>query len=124
LPPVGSIFIIIATSGIETRKPEEPMEIIIGAAAPVGMPGLKIAASGSGNVEAKILNIRSPRRRQGQPPDGERDRRGKKNPQDPMGGRVIVLLVPDAYNLPVDLGSGNYRIFLRFVPCKNEKPRR
>lgn len=97
------------------------MEIIIGAAAPVGMPGPKIAASGSGIVEAKILNIRSPRRRQGNPPAGERDRRGKKNAQDPTGGRVMVLLVPEGYTLPKDLTTGNYRIFLRFVPCKNEK---
>jgi hypothetical protein len=38
--------------------------------------------------------------------------------QDPAGGRVMVLLVPEGYTVPTDIASGNYRIFLRFVPHK------
>ncbi|MGD8958410.1 MAG: hypothetical protein PVI27_01080 [Desulfobacteraceae bacterium] len=36
--------------------------------------------------------------------------------QDPAGGRVMVLLIPEGYNLPRDIDCGDYRIFVRFAP--------
>lgn len=66
-------------------------------------------------VEAKLLDIRSPRKRRGNPPDGT-ERREQADPGDPATGRVIVLLIPDGQKVPRGVESGNYRIFLRFVP--------
>jgi hypothetical protein len=94
---------------------EISMEIVIGATPRVGPPPKKASGTAGGYVEAKVLNVRPPRRRQAQPP-GDNDRRHNKNSSDPAGGRVMVLLIPEGYTLPQDIGSGNYRIFLRFVP--------
>jgi hypothetical protein len=91
------------------------MEIVIGAVNRVGQPGQKSELRGA-FVEAQVLNIRQPRRRREGPRDGQPDRRDKGNTYDPASGRVIVLLVPDGYHIPQDLGSGNYRVFLRFAP--------
>jgi hypothetical protein len=93
------------------------MDIVIGATPRVGPPPHKTSSVGSGFVEAKVLNVRPPRRRQVQPP-GPNDRRHDKKSSDPASGRVMVLLIPEGYNLPQDIGSGNYRIFLRFAPNK------
>jgi hypothetical protein len=92
------------------------MEIVIGAPVAVGPPPRKGPGSGPGMVEARILNVRPPRRRPGKPPDGQKDRRGGQMNQDPAGGRVMVLLIPEGYNLPRDIDGGDYRIFVRFAP--------
>ena len=93
------------------------MEIVIGAPVRVGPPPKRSPSKESGYVEAKILNVRQPRRRRERPP-GEGDRRHANVFEDPVGGRVMVLLVPEGYNIPPDIASGNYRIFLRFAPRK------
>jgi hypothetical protein len=93
------------------------MEIVIGAAPRVGPPPKRGPSGGPGFVEARVLNVRQPRRRRERPP-GEGDRRHDAAVQDPVGGRVMVLLVPEGYNIPPDIDSGNYRIFLRFAPRK------
>ena len=93
------------------------MEIVIGAAPRVGPPPKRSPAGGGGFVEARVLNVRQPRRRRERPP-GEGDRRQFNAQEDPVGGRVMVLLVPEGYNIPQDIASGNYRIFLRFAPKK------
>ena len=66
-------------------------------------------------VEAKLLDIRSPRKRRGHPPDGT-ERREQTDPGDPATGRVVVLLIPDGQKIPRGVESGSHRIFLRFVP--------
>ncbi|MBW1698581.1 MAG: hypothetical protein JRH18_11325 [Deltaproteobacteria bacterium] len=91
------------------------MEIVIGATAKVGPPPKKAPSPAGGYIEAKVLNVRPPRRRQLNPP-GPNERRHNRSSNDPASGRVMVLLIPEGYNLPPDIGSGNYRIFLRFVP--------
>ena len=91
------------------------MEIVIGAAPRVGQPAQKGDARGV-LVEAQVLNIRPPRRRREGPQAGQPDRRYKGGGHDPASGRVIVLLVPEGYHIPQDLGPGNYRVFLRFAP--------
>ena len=92
------------------------MEIVIGASPRVGAPPKRTSTAGGDFVEAKVLNVRQPRRRRENPP-GQGDRR-QRDAQDPAGGRVMVLLIPEGYNLPTDITSGDYRIFLRFVPHK------
>ncbi|HDL07349.1 MAG: hypothetical protein DRG59_04085 [Deltaproteobacteria bacterium] len=93
------------------------MDIVIGATSPVGQPPRK--SVGPGNfIEAAILNIRPPRRGQGKPPAGRTDRRSDKYSGDPVGSRVVVLLVPEGSAIPNDIDSGNYRIFLRFAKRK------
>ena len=90
------------------------MEIVIGAAPRVGQPGRNETPRGA-FVEAQVLSIRAPRRRR-ESRDGQPDRRYRKGGNDPAAGRVVVLMVPDGYNIPKDIGSGNYRVFLRFAP--------
>ena len=93
------------------------MDIVIGAVSRVSPPPRKSPAGGGGFVEAKVLNVRQPRRRrEGRP--GESDRRQVNAKDDPAAGRVMVLLVPEGYNIPPDIASDNYRIFLRFAPKK------
>lgn len=90
------------------------MEIVIGAVPRVGQP-LKKTETRGGFVEARVLNIRPPRRRLDGVGVGQVDRRDKNTAQDPASGRVMLLLVPEGYNIPKDITSGDYRIFLRFV---------
>ncbi|MFH0724988.1 MAG: hypothetical protein V2B19_01295 [Pseudomonadota bacterium] len=93
------------------------MEIVIGAARSVGSPGKKIEAGGN-MIEARVLNVRPPRRRPAGPGAGRVERRNGQPAYDPAAGRVMVLLVPEGYHIPPDIDSGNYRVFLRFAPKK------
>jgi hypothetical protein len=69
------------------------MEFVVGAPQPIGSPGKRLPNQPQ-VVEARILNVRPPRR----------------------GPRSLV--VPEGYYVPADIDSGNYRVFLRFVPQK------
>ncbi|MDQ7007255.1 MAG: hypothetical protein Q9Q40_08485 [Acidobacteriota bacterium] len=64
-------------------------------------------------IEARVLHMREPRRRNRDAVEGEERRRDQGT--DPPGARVLVVLVPEAYKLPENLDSGEYRVFLRFV---------
>ena len=68
-----------------------------------------------GAVEAKVLNVRPPRGQRATTFDGQNKRSRKSVAQDPAGGRVMVLLVPEGYKIPRDVQTGKYRVFLRFV---------
>jgi hypothetical protein len=93
---------------------EAQVDIRIGGPPPVGPPAEKTALP-TGVVEAKVLALRPPRSRtDGVPPDGE-ERRETKAGTDARGGRVLVLFVPDAQQLPEGLDSGAFRVFLRFA---------
>jgi len=93
------------------------MEIVIGATPRVDPSRAKdIGQSGGGIVEARVLGVRAPRKREGTPPAGQRERRTGKQTPDPAGGRVMLLLIPEGHKLPRDVESGNYRVFVRFVP--------
>jgi len=91
------------------------MEIVIGAISRVDAPVKKID-SGGNFIEAKVLNVRPPRRRLGGTGSGRVDRRNRKSTSDPAMGRVMMLLVPEGYHIPSDIDSDNYRVFLRFTP--------
>lgn len=93
------------------------MEFVVGAPSPIGSPGRRLPDQ-SRMVEARVLNVRPPRRG-GRGPDGQPENRRDSSPsQDPAAGRVMVLLVPEGHFVPADIDSGNYRVFLRFVPQK------
>ena len=93
------------------------MEIVIGNIPPLKNPSSPGMAPGGGIVEGKLLNIRPPRKgRQQPPPAGQRERRRKATVRDNPGGRVVTLFIPEGYKIPKDLDSGNYRLFLKFMP--------
>jgi hypothetical protein len=92
------------------------MDIVIGPTSSIGTPGRQGVTNSGEAVEAKVLSVRPPRQRRGPPPVGEDERRNGKSSEDPTSGRVMVLLIPEGYKVPRDIESGNYRIFVRFVP--------
>jgi hypothetical protein len=90
------------------------MDIRVGGISPVGAPGEKVALPGAA-VEARVLAVRAPRRRGGNaPPDGH-ERRESGDSVDPAAGRVLILLIPDASQLPEGVDQGAWRVFLRFA---------
>lgn len=91
------------------------MRIVIGDTPAIGPAGQYRPEMESGMVEARVLDIRQPRKRRGDPPTGQVERRENEAAADPVSGRIVTLLVPEGYKLPRGLESGNYRIFLRFV---------
>lgn len=93
------------------------MRIVIGETPRVGATSGGQGSSGSDavQIEARLLDVRSPRKRRGYSPDGQ-ERREQHESGDPVGGRVITLLIPDGQKLPRGVENGSHRIFLRFVP--------
>lgn len=92
------------------------MDIMIGGTTRVGPGGGRGRPdTETALVEAKLLDIRSPRKRRGNPPNGT-ERREQAQSGDPADGRVVVLLIPEGQKVPRGVESGQYRIFLRFVP--------
>lgn len=88
------------------------MEIIIGSMQPLGgPPGKKNVAKESGVIEARLLNVRKPRKGISGPSGAER--RTKKT-KDPVKGRVLTLMVMDGDELPKDIDTVQYRVTLRF----------
>jgi hypothetical protein len=87
------------------------MEIIIGSIPPLGPPAAKTSESGPA-IEAHLLHIRPPRKGIAGPSGMER--RGKKV-NDPLKGRVLTLLIPNADSLPKDIDTEKYKVILRFV---------
>lgn len=91
------------------------MEIVIGATQRVEMASGRHEAMGN-VVEARVLNVRPSRRRPKGPGHQQEKRRQGQAHFDPAAGRVVVLLVPEGYQIPQDINSDNYRVFLRFAP--------
>lgn len=91
------------------------MDIRVGKVAPVRSETERAGAS-SGHVEARLLAVRAPRKRRdrGEPPAVERRSEPQERP-DPVGGKVLVLLVPDGTKIPPGFEEGQYRVFLRFA---------
>ena len=93
------------------------MEFVVGAPRPIGSPDKRLPNQPR-MVEARVLNVRPPRRGVADLAGDQEDRRKQSPRQDPAAGRVMVLLVPEGHFMPADIDSGNYRVFLRFVPQK------
>ena len=94
------------------------MEIIIGAPPRVGAAEKNRKERQGEFVEGKILGVRQPRKYFLNPPMGEKDRRSESHISDPMGGRVLTLLIPDGYKVPNNIENGEFRILMRFVPTR------
>ena len=91
------------------------MRIVIGDAPRVGPAGQYRSDLESAILEARLLDIRKPRKSRGDPSVGQTERRDGGDPSDPPTGQVITLFIPEGHRIPRGLESGNYRIFLRFV---------
>ncbi len=87
------------------------MEIIVGSVPPLERNVVKEQQVPSGQVEAKLLHVRPPRKGIAGPSGMER--RGKKT-SDPRSGRVLTIMVPDSAVLPKDIDKADYKVFLRF----------
>ncbi len=88
------------------------MEIIIGSSPHISQEiRTKTQPATSGVVEAKLLHVRKPRKGIAGPSGMERR---QKQTQDPLKGRVLTVLVPDAALLPKDIENSEYRVMLRF----------
>ena len=92
------------------------MDIVIGATPYVGAQEKKRKTRQNKVFEGRVLDLRNSRKPYGVPPDGKGERRFKRNGPDPSSSRVLTLLIPDGYSLPMDTGSGNLKVYMRFVP--------
>ena len=90
------------------------MEIVIGSAPRTNFAERNRPEVESSLVEARLLDARGPRKRRGPPPEGD-ERRDFGPAEDPVTGRVLVLLVPEGHRIPRGVESGHFKIFLRFV---------
>jgi hypothetical protein len=90
----------------------DTMEIIIGSIPPLGPPAPKPSGESGPAIEAQLLHVRPPRKGIAGPSGVERR---NKRVNDPLKGRVLTLLVPDADSLPKDIDSDKYRVILRFI---------
>jgi hypothetical protein len=96
------------------------MNIVIGAPPIIGDAKKSIKERCEGLIEAKILDIRQSRKPARIPPSGEKDRRSASHVSDPLGGRVVTLLIPEGHRIPDNLTKGNFRIFVRFQPVRQK----
>lgn len=94
------------------------MDIIIGNVPPVGAQEKKQRFGNEEIIEARVLNVRYPRKPYGLPPPGRQERRQKNIAPDPIRGKIMTILIPEAYSVPLDAASGKYRIFMRFVSSR------
>ena len=93
---------------------EVDMDFRVGKPDWVGRPG-DSSGRAKGQIEARILAVRPPRRQQASGRKIGRERRANPEERDPRGGRVLVLMIPDGQQLPAGVEKGNFRVFLRFV---------
>lgn len=91
------------------------MHIIIGDTPVLGQAARKEIGREGRTVEARVLNIRPPRRQRSEKTEGN-DRRRRNGIPDPASGKVLVLLAAEGYNIPEDVESGRYRVFVKFLP--------
>jgi hypothetical protein len=91
------------------------MRIVIGDAPRVGPAGQYRSDLEPAMLEARLLDIRKPRKRRGDPPVGQTERRESGDCDDSPSGQVLTLLIPEGHRIPRGVESGNYRIYLRFV---------
>jgi len=75
---------------------------------------------GSLQVEAKLLAVRPPRQKR-KAVGTDEQRRNLQYANDPVGGQVLILLVPDKRALPRQLETGRFKVVLHFVPVHKEE---
>jgi len=67
----------------------------------------------NGEIEAKVLNIRSSRRAQALL-DNNIDRRSMQYQTDPKNSKIITLMIDNPDGLPPDIINGKYKISIKF----------
>ncbi len=87
------------------------VDILVGGIPPA-VPPVSPTRPAAAGVEAELLNIRSPRKRITGPKGRERRKQFR---QDPVGGKVLTILVANGNILPKNLNTKDYRVVLRFV---------
>jgi len=87
------------------------VDILVGGIPPAGPPVSSTRPTTAG-VEAELLNIRGPRKHISGPKGRERRKQFR---QDPVGGKVLTILVANGNTLPKNLNTRDYRVVLRFV---------
>lgn len=88
------------------------MEIIVGSIPPLQSQSHKLPPKGSNFVEAHLLHVRPPRKGIAGP--SGRERRTKRR-SDPLKGRVLTIMVPDASLLPPDIDTARYDVTIRLI---------
>ena len=88
------------------------MEIIIGSIPPLPSQSQKVPAKGATFIEAQLLHIRRPRKGVAGPSGRERRH---KQAQDPVKGRVLTIMIPDASLLPSDIETAKYDVSIRLI---------
>ncbi len=91
------------------------MEIVIGTLPKIGAQEKKRRIGNEEVIEARVLNMRYPRKPYGLPPMGREERRQRHGAPDPLQGRIMTILIPEAFSIPRDAASGKYKILMRFV---------
>jgi len=89
------------------------MDLLVGATAKVADTA-DVGDVRRNQLEARVLAIRPARRERREEGRAAERRTTPAKRRDPVGGRVLVLLVPDGAKLPADLADGKFRVFLRF----------
>jgi hypothetical protein len=88
------------------------MEIIIGSMPPLPAQGKKLPEKSTGAIEAQLLHVRPPRKGIAGPSGMERR---NKESSDPVRGRVLTIMVPDASQLPADIDTARYDVSIRLI---------
>lgn len=103
------------------------MEIVIGKTAGVEFNDRPNSSSKEPmEIRARVLKMRSARRRKNYDSRHGANRRAEQTNADPVNAKVLVLLVPDGHLLPLDIEKGDYQLRLsihstkeRSLPEKN-----
>ncbi|MFT5698366.1 MAG: hypothetical protein ACI8ZB_001221 [Desulforhopalus sp.] len=91
---------------------ESVMEIIIGSIPPLPSQAKKLPEKSSGSIDAQLLHVRPPRKGIAGPSGRERR---TKEASDPLRGRVLTIMVPDATQLPADIDTARYDVSIRLI---------
>ncbi len=88
------------------------MEIIIGSIPPLPQQSQKVPPKTSNVIEAQLLHVRPPRKGIAGPSGRERR---TKQANDPIRGRVLTIMIPDASLLPADIDTARYDVTIRLI---------
>ncbi|MFQ5718796.1 MAG: hypothetical protein ACE5IK_04530 [Acidobacteriota bacterium] len=94
------------------------LDITIGSTERISSSGSSAGAGPAGEVlEGRVLNVRRARGsgKRGGGAATERRGRNARQARDPLGARVVTLMIPEGHRLPPRLASDGYRALVRFV---------
>ena len=88
------------------------MEIIVGSIPPLQPDKTNARQQTQQFIEARLLNVRPPRKGVAGPSGMERR---NDRVTDPRIGRILTIMIPDARQLPADIDTSRYDISLRLI---------